>query len=142
MTGLRWSDVIKVTWKEVQYSKQDGYFLRYTQQKTQGVETLPIPQQAYDQLGERGEADERIFNGLKYSAYNNIKLSKWVWGAGIQKNITFHCFRHTYSTLQLTMGTDIYTVSKMLGHKNLKTTEIYGKIIDKKKIEAANKIKL
>jgi len=40
------------------------------------------------------------------------------------------------------MGTDIYTVSKMLGHKNLKTTEIYGKIIDKKKIEAANKIKL
>lgn len=142
LTGLRWSDVIKVTWKEVQYSKQDGYFLRYTQQKTQSVETLPIPEQAYDQLGERGEADERIFNGLKYSAYNNIKLSKWVWGAGIQKNITFHCFRHTYATLQLTMGTDIYTVSKMLGHKNLKTTEIYGKIIDRKKIEAANKIKL
>jgi len=83
LTGLRWSDVIKVTWKEVQYSKQDGYFLRYTQQKIQAVETLPIPEQAYDQLGERGEADERIFNGLKYSAYNNIKLSKWVWGAGI-----------------------------------------------------------
>lgn len=142
LTGLRWSDVIKVTWKEVQYSQKDGYFLRYTQQKTQAVETLPIQEQACDQLGKRGEADERIFKGLKYSAYNNIKMAKWVWGAGIQKNITFHCFRHTYATLQLTMGTDIYTVSKTLGHKNLTTTEIYGKIIDKKKIEAANKIKL
>ena len=46
------------------------------------------------------------------------------------------------ATLQLTLGTDIYTVSKLLGHKSLKTTEVYAKIIDQKKKEAANRIKL
>ena len=142
LTGLRWSDMIKLAWKEVQHSDQDGYLIRFTQQKTQSIETLPIPDQAYEQLGERGNAEERIFRGLKYSAYTNVQLSRWVLKAGITKKITFHCFRHTYATLQLTLGTDIYTVSKMLGHKNLKTTEIYGKIINKTKIAAANKIKL
>ena len=62
--------------------------------------------------------------------------------AGVEKHITFHCARHTYATLQLSLGTDIYTVSKLLGHKSLKTTEIYAKVIDQKKVEAANRIKL
>ena len=62
--------------------------------------------------------------------------------AGITKNISFHCARHTYATLQITAGTDIYTVSKLLGHRELKTTQIYAKIIDNKKREAANKIQI
>ncbi len=62
--------------------------------------------------------------------------------AGIEKHITFHCARHTYATLQLSLGTDIYTVSKLLGHENLRTTEVYAKIIDEKKQEAASKIKI
>gem|GEM_PF-1893334 len=56
------------------------------------------------------------------------------------KHITFHCARHSFATLQLTMGTDIYTVSTLFRHKNLKTTEIYGHVISIKKIEAASKI--
>ncbi|MFA6248030.1 MAG: site-specific integrase [Mucilaginibacter sp.] len=142
LTGLRWSDVIKLSWKDIQHSATDGYFIRFTQQKTQGVETLPIPEQAFEQLGERGKPDAKIFKGLKYGSYTNVQLARWVLSAGISKKITFHCFRHTYATLQLTMGTDIYTVSKMLGHKHLKTTEVYGKIIDKRKVEAANRIKI
>jgi site-specific recombinase XerD len=62
--------------------------------------------------------------------------------AGISKTITFHCARHTYATLQLTLGTDIFTVSKLLGHKDIRTTQVYAKIIDEKKMEAANRIKL
>ena len=62
--------------------------------------------------------------------------------AGVAKHITFHSARHSFATLQLTLGTDIYTVSKMLGHKHLKTTQVYAKVIDQKKQEAANKIKL
>jgi len=142
LTGLRWSDIIKLSWKEVQGDSSNGYFIRFTQQKTQGIETLPIPDQAFEQLAERGKADDRVFRGLKYSAYTNVQLSRWVLSAGITKKITFHCFRHTYATLQLTMGTDIYTVSKLLGHRHLKTTEVYAKVIDKKKIEAAGRIKL
>ena len=60
--------------------------------------------------------------------------------AGITKNITFHCARHTHATLLLTNGVDIYTVSKLLGHKEIKTTQVYARIIDEKKKEAVNKI--
>ncbi len=142
LTGLRWSDIQKLTWSEVQNSNERGYYIRFTQQKTKGVETLPISDQAFSLLGERGEEKERVFIGLKYSAWHNVKLQQWVMRAGISKSITFHCARHTYATLQLTMGTDIYTVSKLLGHRELKTTQVYAKVIDDKKKEAANKIKI
>ncbi|HLT87717.1 MAG TPA: site-specific integrase, partial [Sphingobacterium sp.] len=142
LTGLRWSDIMKLTWADVFHSVVDGYYIRFTQQKTKGAEILPISEQAYCLLGEPQSAKERIFAGLKYSAYTNLILARWVMNAGIRKKITFHCFRHTYATLQLTMGTDIYTVSKLLGHRQLKTTEIYAKVIDKKKIEAASRIQL
>jgi len=140
LTGLRWSDINKLTWAEVQHSNDQGYYIRFTQQKTKGTETLPISDQARDMLGEAGQLDERVFKGLRYSAWHNVKLQQWVMRGGVSKTITFHCARHTYATLQLTLGTDIYTVSKLLGHRELKTTQIYAKIIDDKKKEAANRI--
>ncbi len=142
LTGLRWSDINKLIWSEVQHSNEMGYYIRFRQKKTKGVETQPISDQAFQLLGERQDKDERVFKGLKYSAWHNLKLQQWVMRAGITKTITFHCARHTYATLQLTMGTDIYTVSKLLGHRELKTTQIYAKVIDEKKREAANRIKI
>jgi integrase len=142
LSGLRWSDVQKLLWSEVQYSNEIGHYIRFIQKKTKGAETLPISEQAVELMGERTSAEDRVFIGLKYSAWHNIKLQQWVMRAGISKTISFHCARHTYATLQLTLGTDIYTVSKLLGHKDLKTTQIYAKIIDERKREAANKIKL
>lgn len=142
LTGLRFSDIEKLTWHEIQFSNENGYYIRFKQKKTKGQETLPISEDAFQLLGERLSNDEKAFPDLTYSDYNNQKIREWMIRAGIEKSITFHCARHTYATLQLSLGTDIYTVSKMLGHKSLKTTEIYAKIIDEKKKEAANKIKL
>lgn len=68
------------------------------------------------------------------------KLNNWVGKSGITKNITFQGFHHTYATIQLTLGTDIYFLSKELGRRNIKNTEIYAKIVDKRKKEAAEQI--
>ena len=142
LTGLRFSDIAKLVWSEVQHSEIEGYFLKFIQQKTKAVENLPISEQAFSLMGERKEPKEQVFKGLVYSAYLNSHLKQWILNAGITEKITFHSFRHTYATLQLSKGTDIYTVSKMLGHRELKTTQIYAKIIDKTKREATDKIKL
>lgn len=142
ITGLRWSDVNKLVWEEVQHSHENGYNIRFRQQKTKETQTHPISDQAAEMLGERGKPLDRVFPGLKYSAWHNLRLQQWIMRAGITKNITFHCARHTYATLLLTFGADLYTVSKLLGHKDVRTTQVYAKIIDEKKQQAANKIQL
>jgi integrase len=143
LTGLRRSDIQKLVWEEVQHAENSGYLIRFKQKKTGGSETLPITDQAYGLLGERKQSLEKVFSLIEATNQReNRYLSKWVLDAGISKKITFHCFRHTFATLQLSMGTDIYTVSKMLGHKDLNTTQIYAKIIDETKRTASNRIKL
>ncbi|GAB3969551.1 site-specific integrase [Spirosoma terrae] len=142
LTGLRYSDIESLTWNQIRHDKNNGYYIHFTQRKTKGTEVLPISEQAVGLLGDRLGDSQLILPGLTYSAYWNKVLKQWVKEAGITKPITFHSFRHTYATLQLSLGTDIYTVSKMLGHRELKTTQIYAKIIDQSKREAADKIKL
>ena len=63
----------------------------------------------------------------------NKQIKSWVKSAGIDKEITFHCFRHTFATLLLSKGVNIYVISKLLLHKNIKTTAVYAKVIDKDK---------
>jgi len=138
LTGLRYSDCEKLKWSEVQ-ANETGYFLDYSQQKTKNKELLPISEQAVNLLGERKEPTDRVFKGLIYSKCTQ-NIPRWLAAAGINKDITFHCFRHTYATLQLSQGTDIYTVSKMLGHHDLKTTQIYAKVMEKAKRDAAEKV--
>jgi integrase len=139
LTGMRYSDISKLTWEEVQYSKQEGYYIRFKQQKTDRPVTLPISEEALEFLGEQRMEHGRIFLNLKKWDFDRL-IPIWIKDAAIEKHITFHCFRHTYATLQMAAGTDIFTVSKMLGHKNIKTTQIYTKIIDEKKRETTNKI--
>ncbi len=142
ITGLRWSDVHKLVWEEIQWSKENGYSIRFRQQKTKDTQTHPISDQAFEMLSERGNPLDRVFVGLKYSAWNNLKLQQWMMRAGINRTITFHCARHTYATLLLTSGVDLYTVSKMLGHRDVRTTQVYARIVDETKQVAANKIQL
>lgn len=139
LTGMRHSDIQKLKWKEM-IKDGEHYRILFTQQKTKGVQYMPISDQAYQLCGERGEPDRLVFEGLQDPSWINKPLERWIKAAGITKHITFHCFRHTYATLQLTNGTDIYTVSKMLGHTKVTTTQIYAKIVDEKKEQAADTI--
>ena len=141
LTGLRHCDIKQLKWRDV--VKDEGHYrLLFTQQKTKGVEYMPISDQAYLLCGERGDADRLVFEGLQDPSWINRPVKKWIEASGITKHITFHCFRHTYATLQLTNGTDIYTVSKMLGHRKVTTTQIYAKIVDEKKEAAADAIRI
>ena len=141
LTGLRYSDIEKLEWSEIEYSAYDVPFIRFRQQKTEGQLTLPISEHAFELLGERRKQDDKVFQGLKKWDVDRL-VPVWVAAAGISKHITFHCFRHTYATLQLNSGTDIFTLSKLLGHKSVRTTQIYTKVIDKTKRESTDRIKL
>lgn len=139
-TGLRWSDVTKLTWDKIQYSKDTGYFVRVKQTKTEKEGTVHINEQAMRLLGDKQTDDSVIFFGLKYSSWNNTLLRQWVMDAGVKKRITFHCSRHTFATMLLTKGVDIYTVKELLLHKSIKSTQVYAKVIDLKKKEAVEKL--
>ncbi len=141
LTGLRHCDIQKMQWKELQIDG-DQTRLNFTQQKTKGVEYMPISPQALEFCGEPRKPNQLVFEDLPDPSWISKPLKKWIQAAGITKKITFHCFRHTFATLQLSNGTDIYTVSKMLGHTNVKTTQVYAKVVDEKKEKAAHAIKL
>lgn len=140
LTGLRFSDIRNLIWNNVEFIEGQGHIIKFIQQKTKGVEVLPIDPQAVGLLGERGGSMDQVFEGLTYSAYSNKHLAQWIGAAGITKEITFHCFRHSFATLQQSKGTDLYTISKMLGHRNIKTTQIYTKVLDKSMREASGRI--
>lgn len=141
LTGLRHCDIQKLHWGDIQ-KVGDQYRLNFTQQKTKGVEYQPISEQAYQLCGTPGDADRLIFEDLPDPSWVSRPLKRWIEAAGIKRRVTFHCFRHTFATLQIAGGTDLYTVSKMLGHTNVRTTQIYAKVVDKLKDEAANAISL
>ena len=139
LTGLRRSDIIKLTWGEVH---QQGEYTRiiFKQKKTGGQEYLDINEQAAELMGERKANDEPVFTDIHSPSCTNEAIKRWVLRSGIKKDITFHCGRHTFAVLMLDLGTDIYTVSKLLGHRELSTTQIYAKVLDKNKQAAVSKI--
>jgi len=141
LTGLRHIDIQKLKWSEISI-EGDQTKLLFTQQKTKGVEYTPISEQALQLCGEPGKPEQLVFEDLPNASWISRPLKQWIKAAGIKKKITFHCFRHTFATLQLSNGTDIYTVSKMLGHTDVKTTQIYAKVVDESKNKAAKAIKI
>lgn len=129
-TGLRISDVRALRRKQV----KDGR-LHFVQQKTGGREYLPLNATAKDLLGERGEPSEKVFDLPAKSTINrHVRLI--AEEAGIDKYLTYHCSRHTYAVLLLSNDVPIYTVSKLMGHDDVATTEIYANVLDNAKKDA------
>ena len=139
LTGLRISDILALEWKNIVKSADGGWCIRIKTEKTDTEATLPLSQEAYELCGKPGTG--KVFKNLKRH-HTQKPLQDWLTAAGITKHITFHCFRHTFATLQVAEGTDIYTVSHLLTHANVGTTQIYADIVDKSKRDAVERIKI
>jgi len=134
-TGLRYSDIFNLTWQNINKESID-----FRQQKTKTVEYLPLSPTARKILYSHNEGilnlpTRKIFQ-LPAKSTMNVTIREWRMKAGLTKNVTFHTSRHTFATLSLSQGIDLYTVSKLLGHKDIGTTQIYAKISDTKKRDA------
>ena len=139
--GLRLSDVYALKWKDL---VRDGDIWRVgiVMKKTATPNYLPLSKQATAWMPGRGDAADsnNVFARLPKGQYLNDLIKAWAKEAGLSKHVTFHTSRHTFATMLLTLGADLYTVSKLLGHANVKTTQIYGKIVDQKKDDAVSRI--
>lgn len=140
--GLRHSDIIALTWGDIEMDDDGNSRLYIIQKKTKEAISLPLSQEAIKQLPKREDAkeDDIIFKKLITLGRTNEILPKWAEQAGIKKHITFHTARHTHATMLLTLGVDLYTVSKLLGHTNIQTTQIYAKLVDESKKKATDLI--
>ncbi|MBS1911682.1 MAG: site-specific integrase [Bacteroidetes bacterium] len=132
VTGLRISDVRKLRWRNI-----TGDRIVFSQKKTGGAEYIDLSDAIRSVLGERGEPDAQVFELPAGTTIGNV-LRTWCAAAGVTKHVTFHVARHTFATRLLTLGADIYTVSKLLGHTTLAHTQVYAKIVDQKKRDALN----
>lgn len=141
LTGLRFVDIKTLPFCNIYSDIHQGHYIKVREQKTGNLYNHPISENVLNIINLQTNENEFVFGTIAYTEITK-PLKKWLSDAGITKKISFHNFRHTYATLQLANGTDIYTVSKLLGHKNVSTTQIYTKIMDKNKIVAANRIKL
>lgn len=139
LTGLRASDILALDWKNIVKNADGAWCMRLRTEKTDTETTLPLSDEALALCGTPGTG--LVFKGL-LRHHMQKPLEKWLREAGIDKHITFHQSRHTFATLQVAQGTDIYTVQHLLTHKNVGTTQIYADIVDEKMREASERIRI
>ena len=138
-TGLRISDVRNLKLGDI-YHENGQTFVSVLMKKTTKPLYIPLSGQALKWMPEKGDSafDDYVFGNLVNYGNVNENLKKWAEAAGIRKHISYHTSRHSFATMMLTLGADLYTVSKLLGHSSVKHTQIYARIIDRKKDEAVN----
>ena len=126
MKALNWSEIHKAADGKTEY-------IDHIQVKTKDRVTIPLSEETKKWMPKREEGIDNIFHNLTITSTTvEVVLKEWMEAAGITKHITYHCSRHTAATMLLTLGASIYVVSKILGHKSIKTTQIYAKITKEK----------
>ncbi|MDO5655446.1 MAG: site-specific integrase [Flavobacteriaceae bacterium] len=140
-TGMAYADVKNLKWKNIKKDLEGNYTIPFHRQKTDELQYLPIVKDAIKFLRETENPDEEIFKDLNYNSWMNTILREWVFMADIKKAITFHCARHSFATIMLHKGVSIVHLSKLLNHKDIKTTMIYAKVINIDLRNAVNLLK-
>ncbi len=137
-TGLRYSDVSSLTWKDIRKTDK-GLSIFMLQQKTKKYTVIPLGEQAMKWLPERGARlnEDHVFPISTLGCCDRV-LKHMAKRAGITKHMTFHTARHTFATLAFEAGGELLTVSSLLGHTNVKTTERYAEVKMTKKVNAVN----
>ena len=140
-TGLRYSDVYALTWRDIKQVDSGLVVSIRAMQKTGKQIIIPLNQSALKWLPDRSgcKPGQKVFDMTCISACNKC-LKKSAAAAGIEKNVSYHTSRHTFATLSLAAGGDLYTVSKLLGHSDIHTTQIYADVVMETKIEAVSRI--
>lgn len=143
-TGLRHSDVMNLKWKNIIIEKENlmsQLYINYTIQKTNTPAKIPVHNDIKHIISERKGDEDEIVPGLKYSAHNNRILKEWCLLAGIKKTITPHTARHTFATRYLSQTNDLYGLQNLIGHSELKTTQVYMHLVDDKLKNNVNSLK-
>lgn len=139
-TGLRYSDMRSLLWSEV-HTAADGKtrYIEHKQVKTKKTVTIPLSEEALRWMPKQVDGIDRVFHELQVSTSTvEVILKEWMKDCKIDKHITYHCSRHTAATTLLTLGANLYVVSKLMGHSSIQMTEVYAKIVDQKKVETMN----
>jgi len=136
-TGLAYVDIKKLKASDIITGIDGSKWISTQRQKTETVSKIPLLPTALEILTKYRDHPKCIIENSLLPTPSNQKVNAYLKEiadvCGIQKQLTFHCARHTFATtVTLTNGVPIETVSKMLGHKNLKTTQHYAKILDRK----------
>ena len=140
LVGLTYSDVTNVTWGELQSRTNGETLLCFKKKSRKRRESLPVSKEALKWLPERWEcSDSDLIFRLPKNDSANRQLKRWVDMAGIKKEITFHCARHTTATLNLSLGMSVETVAKLMGYTKIASMKVYAKLIADSKREAVNK---
>ena len=133
-TGLSIANLLSLTYKQIENDT-----VKFFRTKNSTWQYEPLSKTALALIGDTVNCppDAKVFTTLDYRQCR-YRLQKWGKQAGIQKTLNFHLGRHTFATLSLTQGVDVFTVQKLIGHKKLSTTQIYAKVIDSVKRKAVD----
>lgn len=139
LTGMRYSDIRAIRWDAITMNA-GRMRITFSQQKTKGLLYLDINDDARKIIESIERKNEYLFKLSEITSQTNRILKRWMKECGINKHITFHCARHSFAVMMIELGVDIYTISKLLGHTDISTTQIYAKMVDKRKREAVDLI--